>query len=50
MVSTGQGGQAKASVVLSLPDMNDQSPEFTSPPKGFILENQPALPTPCLKW
>ena len=22
--------------------MNDQPPEFTSPPEGFILENQPA--------
>ena len=22
--------------------MNDQLPEFTSPPEGFILENQPA--------
>ena len=27
---------------LSLSDMNDQLPEFTSPPEGFILENQPA--------
>ena len=35
MVSTGQGGQAKASVVLSLSDVNNQSPQF-------ILENQPA--------
>ena len=22
--------------------MNDQLPEFTSPPEGFIMENQPA--------
>ena len=29
-------------MVLSLSDMNDQLPEFTSPPEGFILENQPA--------
>ena len=29
-------------MVLSLSDVNDQPPEFTSPPEGFILENQPA--------
>ena len=40
----GQGGRhsTTASVVLSLSDVNDQPPEFTSPPEGFILENQPA--------
>ena len=30
------------SVVLSLSDVNNQSPEFTSPPEGFILKNQHA--------
>ena len=30
-----------ASVVLTLTDVNDQSPRFTSPDHGFILENQP---------
>ena len=38
-----QGGRhsATASVLLTLTDVNDQAPSFTSPPEGFILENQP---------
>ena len=39
-----QGGRhsTTASVVLTLSDVNDQPPEFTSSAEGFILENQPA--------
>ena len=48
----GQGGRhsTTASVVLSLSDVNDQPPEFISPPGGFILKNQHANTSPPGTW
>ena len=39
-----QGGRhsATATVLLTLKDVNDQAPKFTSPAEGFIQENTPA--------